>query len=106
MPLSLRLPAQIESEIAAFSTRHKTSKSAVILRSIREFLTAHAQPSSQAIYGEEMQAAVRRAQAGVPPRVDARPHKIQYAQLMAGKHARRTGQPVKRMAARTGKAGA
>ena len=109
MPLSLRLPADIESDIAAFSARHKTSKSAVIVRSIREFLAAHAQPSSQQIYTEEMQAAAKRANpAGIASaaRIEKRPHKILFAQLMREKHARRTGQASKASRATPAKTGA
>ena len=101
MPLSLRLPADIESEIAAFGARHKVSKSSVIVRSIREFLVLHAQPSPQEMYRQEMQAAAKRAltdgarrQAtkGGTARIEVRPHKIKFQQLMREKHARRTGQ--------------
>ncbi len=109
MPLSLRLPADIESDIAAFSARHKTSKSAVIVRSIREFLAAHAQPSSQQIYTEEMQAAARRAETASisnTARIETRPHKIRFAQLMREKHARRTGQTLKASRTTPAKTGA
>ncbi len=109
MPLSLRLPAGIESDIAAFSARHKTSKSAVIVRSIREFLAAHAQPSSQQIYAEEMQAAARRANAvstANPAHIETRPHKILFAQRMREKHARRTDPALKTARTKPAKTGA
>ncbi len=49
MPISLRLPPDIETRIAGFGSRAGLTKSAVIVRSIEEFLARHAQPSSQRI---------------------------------------------------------
>ena len=54
MPISLRLPIEIEDQIAGFSARQGLSKSAVIVRSIHEFLARNAQPSSFQIYEEVM----------------------------------------------------
>lgn len=54
MPISLRLPADLEAAIAGFGARHGLSKSAVIERSIREFLARHAKPSSFQVYEEVM----------------------------------------------------
>jgi len=54
MPISLRLPADIEDQVASFSARQGISKSAVIVRSIHEFLNRNAQPSSLQIYEELM----------------------------------------------------
>ena len=50
MPISLRLPADIETRIAGFGARQGMSKSAVIVRSIQEFLARHGQPSSFQVY--------------------------------------------------------
>ena len=50
MPISLRLPADIEARIAGFGARQGLTKSAVIVRSIQEFLARHAQPSSFQVY--------------------------------------------------------
>lgn len=54
MPTSLRLPADIETRIAGFGSRTGLTKSAVIVRSIEEFLARHAEPSSLHIYEEAM----------------------------------------------------
>ena len=56
MPISLRLPAEIEARIAGFGARQGLSKSAVIVRSIQEFLVRHTQPSSFQVYNDVMQA--------------------------------------------------
>ena len=50
MPISIRQPADVEARIARFAARQGISKSAIVLRSIREFLDRHAQPSSFQIY--------------------------------------------------------
>ena len=54
MPISLRLPVETESMIADFGARNGLSKTAVIVRSIQEFLATHAQPSSLQIYEQAM----------------------------------------------------
>ena len=54
MPMSLRLPAETETMIADFGARHGLSKTAVIVRSIQEFLATHAQPSSLQVYEQAM----------------------------------------------------
>ncbi len=59
MPISLRLPDDIETQIAGFSARQGLTKSAVIVRSIQEYLAKHAQPSSFEIYGEVMRGAAK-----------------------------------------------
>ncbi len=41
MPMSLRLPADIETQIASFAARTGLTKSAVIVRSIQSFLAQH-----------------------------------------------------------------
>ena len=54
MPISLRLSAEIKSEIAGFSARQGVSKSAVIVCTIQEFLARNAQPTSFQVYQEVM----------------------------------------------------
>ena len=54
MATSLRLPADIETRIAGYGSRLGLTKSAVIVRSIEEFLARHAEPSSLHIYEEAM----------------------------------------------------
>ncbi len=88
MPLSLRLPADIEHDLAAYGARHGVSKSALIVRSIREFLAAHTQPSAFALYEAEMD------KAALPQRArgeEARPHKLRFRELVQQKRAQRSG---------------
>jgi hypothetical protein len=54
MPISLRLPAELEAQLAGLSARQKVSKSALIVRSIKAFLLQHTTPSSQEIYEQAM----------------------------------------------------
>ena len=54
MPISLRLPTDIEDQITGLGARQGLSKSAVIAGSIHEFLARNAQPSSFQIYEDEM----------------------------------------------------
>ena len=100
MPISLRLPVQIESEIAGFSSRHGLSKSAVIVRSIEEFLARNAQPSSMQIYDEAMRGALNPgAQAAEDDKrreaAESRPHKLQARAVIRQKHAARSARPIK-----------
>lgn len=95
MPISLRLPLAIETMIAAFSARHGLSKSAVIVRSIEEFLARHAQPSSLQIYEEAMRESA--AAEGGNPSGDAvregaekRPQKLASLDAIRRKHAVRS----------------
>ncbi len=103
MPLSLRLPSEIESQIEAFSERHGLSKSAVVLRSIREFLAAHARPRAYDIYHAEMEAAARLPESEVGDRVETRPHKLRFQEAVRRKHAERTGQAERYASVSTGK---
>ena len=100
MPISLRLPVQIESEIAGFSSRHGLSKSAVIVRSIEEFLARNAQPSSMQIYDEAMRGVHNPgAQAAEDDKrreaAESRPHKLQARAVIRQKHAARSARPIK-----------
>jgi hypothetical protein len=88
MPISLRLPSDIEDQIAGFGALHGLSKSAVIVRSIQEFLAHHTHPSSQQIYEEAMRDAQKTAPQVRAP--DARPHKQKLQAAMQHKHAERS----------------
>ena len=55
MPISLRLPAEVDSQIASYSARLGLSKSAMIVRSIEEFLAKNAQPSAYQLYLDAME---------------------------------------------------
>ncbi len=88
MPISLRLPAEIEAQITGFSERQGLSKSAVIVRSIEEFLAKHAQPSSFEIYEEAMLAV---AETGSKlESVEQRPHKKRVLDAIRRKHSERS----------------
>ena len=99
MPISLRLPAEVESQIAGYSARLGVSKSAVIVRSIQEFLARHIQPSSLQLYEKAMRAAGVGAsddQSGLVNRdtrreaAEKRPHKLQVREALRRKHAGRS----------------
>ncbi|WP_326541835.1 hypothetical protein [Pseudorhodoferax sp.] len=90
MPISLRLPPELETQIAGFSEREGMTKSAVIVRSIHEFLARHAQPSAQEIYEQVMREA-QDAPTDRPPRAaEQRPHKLALRESIARKHAERS----------------
>lgn len=100
MPISLRLSPEVEAQIAGYGARAGLSKSAVIVRSIQEFLQRHAQPSSQQIYEAAMQAAQSSPDC---PGVDAqrealelRAHKLQVRQALRTKHAQRSKPPSRK----------
>ncbi len=94
MPISLRLPVEVEKQIAGYSARHGVSKSAVIVRSISEFLANHAQPSSFQIYEEAMREAQVESSAGKSDlkreAAGRRPRKIKVREAIRGKHALRS----------------
>ena len=100
MPISLRLPSEIESQVAGFSARSGLSKSALIVRSIREFLARHAQPTSLQIFEEAMrdsrggQGDARREAA------ERRPHKLKLRAAIHRKHVRRSERAAKVLAKR------
>ena len=94
MPISLRLPVEIEHQIAGFGARLGLTKSAVIVRSIEEFLAHHAQPSSLEIYEAAMQASAANSMqedaVAVHGTKEARPHKLKARAVIARKHAERS----------------
>jgi hypothetical protein len=100
MPISLRLPTDIETQIASFSARQGVSKSAVIVRSIQEFLAKNAQPSSFEIYEKAMRASATPDAKTL--RSDAqrelaeqRPVKLQVRDALRRKHAQRSGNALR-----------
>ena len=90
MPVSLRLPADLEAQLAEFGARHNTTKSAVIVRSVRDFLALHAAPSMQDLYAQAMDAAERTAPTSDTARTETRPHKLAFRERMQQKRAVRT----------------
>jgi predicted DNA-binding protein len=89
MPISLRLPAEVESQIANYSARLGLSKSAVIVRSIEEFLAENAQPSAYQLYLDAMEAAqtttAQSVKAKTPPEAPAG-HKLAIQKALQRKH--------------------
>ena len=84
MPISLRLPADVERQIAGYSARHGVSKSAVIVRSISEFLANHTQPSSFQIYEEAMCEERNQRDDVKREAAEQRPHKIKAREAIRG----------------------
>jgi hypothetical protein len=95
MPISLRLPTDIEDQIAGFSARQGISKSAVIVRSIHEFLKRNTQPSSFQIYEEVMGNRVDVSRDAKREAVEQRPHKILVRDAIRQKHAERSARATK-----------
>ena len=94
MPTSLRLPADIETRLAGFGSRTGLSKSAVIVRSIQEFLARNATPSSFQIYEEAMGDA-KNARGDIKTDLareasEQRPTKLATRQVLRNKHAERS----------------
>ncbi len=95
MPISLRLPADIEDQIAGFSARQGLSKSAVIVRSIHEFLARNAQPTSLQIYEEAMREGGDESRDAKREAAEQRPHKILVRDAIRQKHAVRSARATK-----------
>ncbi len=99
MPISLRLPTDIEDQIAGYSARQGISKSAVIVRSIHEFLNRNAQPSSLQIYEEVMRDGANKssdvASDAKREAAEQRPHKILVRDAIRQKHAVRSASASK-----------
>lgn len=95
MPISLRLPVDTETMIADYGARHGLSKTAVIVRSIQEFLATHAEPSSLQIYEGAMRESAVAASASArsnAAREDAekRSRKLAVREAIRRKHALRS----------------
>ncbi|NJM42955.1 MAG: hypothetical protein HC858_01205 [Brachymonas sp.] len=88
MPTSLRLPLPIEAQIASFSLRSGISKSALIVRSIEEYLSRHAQPSAYDIYQEVMQESAARPSVARAP--EQRAHKLAIRDAVRAKQGARS----------------
>lgn len=99
MPLSLRLPSDLETEIASYGARLGISKSAVIVHSIREFLQRNAKPSAFDLYEHVMRddrdPSSKQNQDLTNAETDAvnretRPHKQAIREAFRRKHAARS----------------
>ena len=99
MPISVRLPSEVESQIAGFGARAGLSKSAVIVRSIQEFLARHAEPSSQQIYQQVMREAQGKSGAAkadlLRESLEQRTLKQQVRKAIRNKHALRSARAAK-----------
>ena len=102
MPISLRLPPELETQIAGFGAREGISKSAVIVRSIQEYLARHAQPSALQIYEDVMRDAQDAPEVARAP--EQRAHKLQARDAIARKHAERSARATKALAMPRGSA--
>ncbi|MGC3983884.1 MAG: hypothetical protein QM777_03650 [Pseudorhodoferax sp.] len=98
MPISLRLPPELEAQIAGFGAREGLTKSAVIVRSIHEFLARNAHPSAFEIYEQVMREAEGAPDSALPP-APAGSHKQQVRDAIARKHAERSARASKALAA-------
>jgi hypothetical protein len=94
MPLSLRLPGFLESELAQYSARAGISKSAAIVRSIEEFMARHAQPNAHALYLQTMPAGEALSDTKAKP-ADPRPRKRAFRAAMQAKQEARIGRSRK-----------
>jgi hypothetical protein len=100
MAISLRLPLDIESQLVSFSARQGVSKSALVVRSIQEFLARNAQPSAYELYLDALKTAdtatptdaQRDAQLDTPP---ARSSKLTARAAMQAKHAERSARAMR-----------
>ena len=105
MPISLRLPADVETQIASFGARLGISKSAVIVRSIQEFLATHSHPTSFQIYEEVMRNAQDGKNVTRRETAEQRPHKLQVRTAIARKHAQRSKAAAQAQARQRGASG-
>ena len=100
MPLSLRLPAPLESQIVDYALRAGVNKTTVIVKSVQEFLARNAQPSAFKLYEDVMRGAApsstelaadqHLAQDLAHDAKEQRPHKLQVREAMRRKHAQRS----------------
>ena len=113
MPISLRLPTDIETRLAGFGSRTGLSKSAVIVRSIQEFLAKNAAPSSLQIYEDALRGAkqgpkhqlgdvkaARVKSAPVDDESEQHPNKLALRQTLRNKHAERSQRAINALAAK------
>jgi predicted DNA-binding protein len=99
MAISLRLPLDIESQLVSFSARQGVSKSALVVRSIQEFLARNAQPSAYDLYLDALKTADDAA--STDARRDAMPvrsSKLAARTAMQAKHAERSARATRALA--------
>ena len=89
MPISLRMPAEVDSQIASYSARLGLSKSAVIVRSIEEFLAKNAQRSAYQLYLDAMASAHSTPAQSAKDKAPA-DHKLAIQKALQRKHKERS----------------
>jgi predicted transcriptional regulator len=90
MPISLRLPPELEAQLAGLSARQQVSKSALIVRSIKAFLMQHTTPSSQEIYAQAMRGSSSADGSNERP-AEQRLHKLAVREAVLRKATQRRG---------------
>ena len=101
MPVSLRLSPPLEAQIMDYALRTGLNKTAVIVKSVQEFLERNAQPSAPEIYRAVMREAALEdqaaAQAAAAARdaLETRPHKIKAREAARRKHAERSERAIR-----------
>ena len=98
MPISLRLPSEVDSQIASYSVRLGVSKSAIIVRSIEEFLARNAQPSAYQLYVDAMKSVPPSVALAAKTKSLSKPgagHKPAVQKAMQLKHKERSARAVR-----------
>ena len=105
MAISLRLPLDIESQLVGFSARQGISKSALIVRSIQEYLAKNAQPSAYQLYMDALQKVDDAFPADAKrDALQARGGKLTARTAMQAKHAARSARAMQALAGKPNKA--
>ena len=100
MPISIRLPADIEAQVAGFGSRTGLTKSAVIVRSIQEFLARNAAPSSLQIYEQVMLETPDATDSdALRAGLELRPVKLAAREALQKEHAERSERALRALAA-------
>jgi hypothetical protein len=88
MPISLRLPLALETELIGLSARAGVSKSALIVRSIEEFMARYGAPSAHELYLQTLpQSSVSASNEKLS--MDSRAHKQAFRLAMQNKREQR-----------------
>jgi predicted DNA-binding protein len=97
MPISLRLPENIEQQIAGYCAREGRSKSAVIVQSIQEFLAKNVEPSSLEIYEAAMLGTLTPKGVSSITEQEHRPLKLELRSAIQRKQLARSSRAIKAM---------
>lgn len=104
MAISLRLPLDIESQLVGFSARQGISKSALIVRSIQEFLAKHAQPSAYQLYLDALRTVDDASPADAKrDALHARSGKLDARTAIQAKHSERSARAIRALARKPSK---